>query len=61
MKNETLDPIFKAAIIDRLEAWELVEFLQTHIETIVELLEDEIIAAQDDLEDLLNMKDNNID
>ena len=61
MKNETLDPIFKAAIIDRLEAWELVEFLQTHIETIVELLEDEIIAAQDDLEDLLNMKDNKID
>lgn len=59
MRYNTLDPTFKAALIDRLEAWELVEFLQTHVETIVELLEDDIALVEDDLKDLINMKENN--
>ncbi len=40
----------KAAIIDRLEGWELIDFLQIDIETIVDVFEDEI---EENLQDVL--------
>ncbi len=40
----------KAAIADRLEGWELFDFLQITIEDVIELFEDEI---EENLEDVL--------
>lgn len=40
----------KAAITDRLEGWELIDFLQIDIETIVDVFEDEI---EENLQDVL--------
>lgn len=47
MDEDKLDPVLKNAIIDFFEGWELVEFLRTPTEELVELLENDIIDNQD--------------
>lgn len=43
MDEVELDSDLKSAICDRLEGWELVEFLNIPIEDIVELFEEDIL------------------
>lgn len=57
MDEEKLDDSLKNALCDRLEGWELVEFLNIAIEDIVELLEEEILANIDDVEDFIDYKE----
>lgn len=52
-----LSPELKAAAIDRLEGWELVEFLQIPIERVLEVFEDEIEEALEDVEDFVGLKE----
>ncbi len=47
----------KDRLQDFFEGFELVEFLQTPIEEIVERFEDEIEAALDDIEELIGVRD----
>lgn len=47
----------KAALVDRLEGWELVDFLQITIEDVVEAFEETIIENLEDVEDFLNLRD----
>lgn len=50
----------KRVIIDRLEGWELVEFLQIPIEDVVEAFEDEILEAFEDVEDFVDLREDDI-
>lgn len=50
-----MDEDFKQILIDRFEAWELVELLQVPIEEIVELLEATIEEKIDDLEEIVGI------
>lgn len=52
MDEEKLDPLVRETIISRLEAWELVGFLQLPIEQIIDTFEDDIV---DNLEDILDL------
>lgn len=56
MDEEFLDPIVRDAIIDRLEGWELVEFLNISTERIVELLTEEILDNLNDVKELVGME-----
>ena len=51
-----LDKELKEALIDRLEGWELVEFLQLDIRTIVEEFEDEIEESLADVLEFAGIK-----
>ena len=51
-----IDPLTKAAICDTMEGWEMVDFLQIPIETIVEMFEDEILENMDDVLDFANIR-----
>ena len=42
------------AVTDKMEGWELVEFLNISIEDVVEAFRDRIIDNIDDVEDFLN-------
>jgi hypothetical protein len=44
-----LDSELKKALIDRLEGWEIVDFLQIKTEDIVEIFEDEILDHLDEI------------
>lgn len=54
--NDELTDILRQALIDRLEGWELVEFLQIPIEDIVEVYEDLILQEIEDVKDFINLK-----
>lgn len=56
MDEEYLDPVIRAALIDRYEAWELVEFLNISTERIVDLIEDDILENLEDLKEELGME-----
>lgn len=53
----------KEILADRLEGWELVDFLQIDIETVIDAFEDEIEENFDDLMEFAGIKglDDNID
>ena len=54
MDEEVLDNILKSAICDRLEGWELIEFLNIPIEDIVELFEEDILDNITDVKDFID-------
>lgn len=47
----------KQAIIDRLEGWELVDFLQIPIDRIVDAFEEEIEENIEDVEDFVGLRE----
>lgn len=49
MLIEMLDDEIKEALADRLESWELVEFLNIDVHDIIELLEDDILNKLPDV------------
>lgn len=53
LDEDSLDPSFKSAISDRLNGWELVEFLDIPIEDIVELFEEEILDNIEEIKELI--------
>lgn len=53
LHDENLEEEFKKRLIDRFEGWELIEYLNIKIEDIVEIFEDEISEAKEDLEEFL--------
>lgn len=55
----TLDEDLKEIICDRLEGWELVEFLQIPIELIVETFEDKIQENIEDVKDFCGLREEN--
>lgn len=56
-----LDPLTRDAISDTMMGWELVEYLQIPIDTIIDLLEDEILENIDDVEEYVGIKTRNAD
>lgn len=56
--EEVVPPLLREALLDRLEAWELIEFLQIPIETILEDYEAEIVDHVDELEELVGIRTN---
>lgn len=52
MDEIKLDEDIKKAIIDRLEGWELIDFLQISIDEVVDIFEEDII---DNIEDVLEL------
>lgn len=59
MLIEMLDNELKKLLIDRLEGWELCEFLQLSIEDVIEAFEDEIIQNLDDVLELAGLRELN--
>lgn len=57
MLIETIDPALKKALADRLESFELVEFLQIPIEDTIELLEDVILQNLSDVLEFAGLED----
>lgn len=53
MDEDKLNPALRNALIDFFEGWELVEFLRTPTEVLVDLLEDDIIDNQHDLAEFI--------
>lgn len=53
---EELDKNTKNAIIDRLEGWELVDFLQISIEAVIEAFESQILENLEDVEDFVGLR-----
>lgn len=51
-----MDAEFKQILCDRFEGWELIEFLQIPIEEIVEIFEDKIMEAEEDVRDLAGLR-----
>jgi hypothetical protein len=56
MWPEKLDEDLKQAIRDRLEGYELVEFLQIDIEDVILAFEEEILDKLPDIKELLGME-----
>ncbi len=59
---ERLDPYVKEALADRLDPWEIIEFLEVPTEEIIEYFEDEIIenlAGILELAGILNLENDN--
>ena len=56
MGDEEIPDLMKVAIIETLEGWELVEFLQIPIEEIVEQFKETILDNYDDVLDLVNIR-----
>ena len=48
-----LDPLIRSAICDRLEGWELIDFLGIDIETVVDVFEEEILENLEDVIELI--------
>lgn len=61
MPEEKLDELIKQAIIDRLEGWELIEFLGISIEDVVLAFEDTILENLNDVCDFIDIRINNND
>lgn len=55
LHDENLEEEFKKRLIDRFEGWELIEYLNIKIEDIVEIFEEEISEAKEDLEEFLTI------
>lgn len=53
MDEDFLDEDLQAAICDKLEGWELVEFLNLDIEDIVNAFEEEILENIEDVKDFI--------
>jgi hypothetical protein len=53
--EETIPVLLRNALIDRMEAWELVEFLGIIVEDILEDYEREIVDNMDELEELMGI------
>lgn len=51
-----LDEDFKQILIDRFEAFELVEFLQVPLEELIDGLEKYIIENKEELNDLIGFR-----
>ena len=59
---ERLEPFVKEALADRLDTWELIEYLEIPIEDLIEIFEDEIIEKLPgvlDLAGILNLENDN--
>tara|TARA_B100000745_G_C19915303_1_gene307321 strand:+ start:281 stop:589 length:309 start_codon:yes stop_codon:yes gene_type:complete len=54
-----VDDELKKAICDRLEGWELVDFLQVPIEEILDLLEERVEENIEDVLDFCNLRNDN--
>lgn len=54
-----MDDELKKAICDRLEGWELVDFLQVSIEEILDAFEDKVEDSLDDVLDFCNLREHN--
>jgi len=52
-----LDREVKKALVDRLEGWELIEFLQIPVDYIIDAFEDEIIENLEDVLEFANLVD----
>ena len=59
MRQSELPEHVREAIIDRLEGWELVEFLQVPIEQVLDMVEDVVALNLDDVKDLINIREEN--
>ena len=53
---DKIEMSIKASICDRLQGWELVDFLQVSIVDIVDAFEDEILENIDDVLELVGMR-----
>lgn len=49
MLIEMLDEDVKKALADRLESWEIVDFLEVDVYDVIELLEDQILDKLNDV------------
>jgi hypothetical protein len=58
MDEERLSNLLKQALADRLEGWELVEFLQIDIETIIDNFEEAILDNLEDVCDFAGIRNN---
>lgn len=47
----------KAILADRLEAWELVEFLQIPVEDVIDIFEDNIIEHFEDVSEYIDLRE----
>jgi hypothetical protein len=56
MDEETLPSLIKEAIYARLEGWELVEFLNIPIESVVDMFETEIFENLEDVSELVGIE-----
>ncbi|MBU6231647.1 hypothetical protein KGP36_03180 [Patescibacteria group bacterium] len=56
MDEEHLTPELRDAIIDRFEAWDLVDFLMLKTEQIVDAFEDVIVDNLEDIMDYVNIR-----
>ena len=61
MLIEMLHKEIRMAIEDRLEGWELVDFLQISAEDIVEAFEDKILENLDDVKELIGLRGIDVD
>lgn len=52
-----IDKELKKAIADRLEGWEIVEFLQLPADYILEYIEDEVLENLDEIKELAGLQD----
>ena len=50
-----MDEEFKRQLIDRFEGFELVDYLNIDVEDIVDAFEEQIVEAQEDLEEFLSV------
>lgn len=49
----------KSALIDRLEGWELVDFLSIDIEDVISSFEEQILENIEDVREFIGLKDEN--
>lgn len=52
-----LGPELKDILADRLEGWELVEFLQIPVQDVIEIFEDEILANLEDVKEFAGLRE----
>lgn len=56
MSEQTLTREVREAIIDRLQGWELIDFLQISIEDVIEAFEDVIVENIEDVKDFADIR-----
>lgn len=61
LDREELEASLKSAIIDRFEAWELVDFLNISTEEVVDIFEEELLQHIEEVTSLLNYGETDID
>lgn len=57
LDEERLDEALRNAICDRMEGWELIEFLNISIEDVVAAFEEAILDNIEDVQEEINYKD----